>query len=348
MSQPTQGYAAQSPKTPLAPFKFERRDPGPADVAIDILFCGICHSDVHQARDEWGGSTFPMVPGHEIVGRVSKVGSKVTRFKSGDMVGIGCFVDSCRKCASCKEGLEQYCEGHLVMTYNGTEKDEKTPTQGGYSNHIVADENYLLKIPKGMAPERAAPLLCAGITTYSPMMHWKIGKGHKLGVIGLGGLGHMAVQIGNAMGAEITVFSTSRRKEADAKKMGATHFEVLSEGDTTERLAGKYDFLINTVSANQDMNVLLSLLKRDGTMILVGAPSEPSPISSFSLIMGRRKLGGSLIGGIRETQEMLDFCAKHDIASYVEVIPASKINEAYERMLRSDVKYRFVIDAASF
>lgn len=348
MSHPTQGYAAQSPKTPLAPFKFERREPGPADVAIDVLFCGICHSDVHQARDEWGGSTFPMVPGHEIVGKVSKVGAKVTRFKQGDMVGLGCFVDSCRSCASCKEGLEQFCEGHLVMTYNGTEKDEKTPTQGGYSTHIVADENYVLKIPASISPERAAPLLCAGITTYSPMMHWKIGKGHKLGVIGLGGLGHMAVQIGHAMGAEITVFSTSRRKEADAKKMGATHFEILSEGDTAERLAGKYDFLINTVSANQDMNQLLGLLKRDGTMILVGAPSKPSPISSFSLIMGRRKLGGSLIGGIRETQEMLDFCAKHDIGSVVEVIPASKINEAYERMLRSDVKYRFVIDAATF
>jgi len=345
--KPTLAYAAIDAKTPLAPYSFERRDPKPHDVAIDILYCGVCHSDIHQARDEWGGSTFPMVPGHEIVGRVSALGSSVKKFKKGDLVGVGCFIDSCRSCSSCKEGLEQYCEIGMNATYNGLEKDGKTPTQGGYSDHIVVDENYILSIPSSLDPKGAAPLLCAGITTYSPLKHWGVSRGHKVGVVGLGGLGHMAVKIAKAMGAEVTVLSTSRKKEEDARRLGATHFIATNEDKALENAAGRFDFLVDAVSAPHDYNAYLNTLKRDGTMILLGVPDQPTPVHAFSLIMKRRKLGGSLIGGIKETQEMLDFCAKHNIVSDIEVIPVQKINEAYERMIKGDVRYRFVIDMAS-
>lgn len=344
--KPTLAYAAQTAQTPLAPFSFERRDPKPHDVSIDILFCGVCHSDIHQARDEWGGSIFPMVPGHEIIGRVSSVGASVKKFKKGDTVGVGCFIDSCRTCSSCKEGLEQYCETGMNATYNGREKDG-TLAQGGYSDHIVVDENYVLSVPETLDPAAAAPLLCAGITTYSPLKHWGVGRGHKVGVIGLGGLGHMAVKLAKAMGAEVTVLSTSRKKEEDAKRLGATGFLVTSEPEALAKAANTFDFLIDAVSAPHDYNAYLNTLKRDGTMIVVGAPDQPTPVHAFSLIMKRRKLGGSLIGGIKETQEMLDFCAKHKIVSDVEIIPIQKINEAYERMIKGDVRYRFVVDLAS-
>jgi uncharacterized zinc-type alcohol dehydrogenase-like protein len=342
----TPAYAAQSAKAPLAPFSVERREPGANDVAIDILYCGVCHSDIHQVRDEWGGAIFPMVPGHEIVGRVSKVGNAVKGFKAGDAVGIGCFVDSCRECASCRKGEEQYCDGGMVVTYNGRERNGQ-PTYGGYSTRITVDEKYVLRIPEGVPLDRAAPLLCAGITTYSPLRHYGLKKGDKLAVVGLGGLGHMGVKFGKAMGAEVTVLSTSPSKREDALKLGATHFAATSDKSTFTKLANTFDFILDTVSAPHDYNAYLSMLKVDGTMILVGAPEAPTPLAAFPLIMRRRKLGGSLIGGIRETQEMLDFCAKHNVASEIEVIPIEKINEAYERMLKSDVRYRFVIDIAS-
>jgi uncharacterized zinc-type alcohol dehydrogenase-like protein len=345
--RPTLSYAAQDAKTPLAPFRFERRDPKAHDVAIDILYCGVCHSDIHQARNEWGGSAFPMVPGHEIVGRVSKVGPSVKKFKTGDLVGVGCFVDSCRECSSCKEGLEQFCESGMVATYNGLEKDGKTATQGGYSDHIVVDENYVLSVPSNIDIKATAPLLCAGITTYSPLRHWKVGKGHKVGVVGLGGLGHMAVKFAAALGAEVTVLSTSRKKEEDARRLGARHFIATGEAGALEKAAGSFDFILDAVSAEHDYNAYLNTLKRDGTMILLGVPEKPAPVHAFSLIMKRRQLGGSLIGGIKETQEMLDFCGKHNIVSDVEMIPIQKINEAYERMIKGDVRYRFVIDMTS-
>jgi uncharacterized zinc-type alcohol dehydrogenase-like protein len=342
----TPAYAAQSAKAPLAPFSVERREPGANDVAIDILYCGVCHSDIHQVRDEWGGAIFPMVPGHEIVGRVSKVGNAVKSFKAGDAVGVGCFVDSCRECPSCRKGEEQYCDGGMVATYNGRERDG-SPTYGGYSTRITVDEKYVLRIPEGVPLDRAAPLLCAGITTYSPLRHYGLKKGDKLAVVGLGGLGHMGVKFGKAMGAEVTVLSTSPSKRDDALKLGATHFAATSDKSTFTRLANTFDFILDTVSAPHDYNAYLSLLKVDGTMILVGAPEAPTPLAAFPLILRRRKLGGSLIGGIRETQEMLDFCAKHNVASDIEVIPIQKVNEAYERMLKNDVRYRFVIDTAS-
>ena len=345
--KPTLSYAAQNAKTPLAPFSFERRDPRVHDVAIDILYCGVCHSDIHQARDEWGGSRFPMVPGHEIVGRVAQVGDSVKKFKTGDLVGVGCFVDSCRECSSCKEGLEQFCDKGMIGTYNGIEKDGVTATQGGYSDHIVVDENYVLRMPENLDIKATAPLLCAGITTYSPLKHWKVGKGHKVGVVGLGGLGHMAVKLAKAMGAEVTVLSTSRKKEEDAKRLGAEHFIATNEADALEKAAGSFDFILDAVSAEHDYNAYLNTLKRDGTMILLGVPEKPAPVHAFSLIMKRRKLGGSLIGGIKETQEMLDFCGKNNIVSDVEMIPIQKINEAYERMIKGDVRYRFVIDMTS-
>jgi len=344
---PARGYAAQDATTPLGPFSFERRDVGENDVLIDILYCGVCHSDLHQARNEWGGSIYPMVPGHEIVGRISKVGSSVTKFKEGDLAGIGCFVDSCRTCHSCQEGLEQYCEVHNVGTYNSTELDGKTPTYGGYSSQIVVDEKYTLKVAENLDLSRVAPLLCAGITTYSPLRQWKVGPGHKLGVVGLGGLGHMAVKLGASMGAEVTVLSTSPNKEADARALGAHKFAVTRDATHLAEYSNYFDFILDTVSAPHDYNLYLSLLKRDGTMILVGAPPEPVPVASFSLIARRKRLVGSMIGGIAETQEMLDYCAEHNILSDVEVIPMGEINQAYERMLRSDVKYRFVIDMAS-
>ena len=320
---------------------------GEHDVLIDIKFCGVCHSDLHQVRDEWGGAMYPLVPGHEIVGVVSRVGSKVSKFKEGDLAGVGCFVDSCRTCDSCKEGLEQYCEIHNVGTYNSYELDGETVTYGGYSTQIVVDEKYTLKVPENLDLASTAPLLCAGITTYSPIMEWKIGKGHRVGIVGLGGLGHMAVKIAAAKGADVTVLSTSPNKEQDARDLGAHNFAVTRDTATLKQLRSSFDFIINTVSAPHDYNLYLSMLKRDGTMILLGAPPEPSTVAGFSLIARRKRLAGSMIGGIAETQEMLDFCAEHNITSDIELISMDQINTAYERMLRSDVKYRFVIDLAS-
>jgi alcohol dehydrogenase (NADP+) len=343
----TKAYAAFDAESPLAPWSLERREVGEHDVLIEIKYCGVCHSDLHQVRNEWGGAMYPLVPGHEIVGVVTKVGSKVKKFKTGDLAGVGCFVDSCRECHSCKEGLEQYCEVQNVGTYSSYERDGKTITYGGYSSHIVVDENYTLRVPKNLDLARTAPLLCAGITTYSPIMQWEIGKGHRVGIVGLGGLGHMAVKIAAAKGADVTVLSTSPNKEQDARDLGAHNFAVTKDPETIKQLRNSFDFIIDTVSAPHDYNLYLSMLKRDGTMILLGAPPEPSPVAGFSLIARRKRLAGSMIGGIAETQEMLDFCAEHNIMSDIELIPISDINNAYERMLRSDVKYRFVIDMAS-
>jgi uncharacterized zinc-type alcohol dehydrogenase-like protein len=342
-----QGFAAMDATTPLAPFSFSRREVGRNDVLIDIQYCGICHSDLHQVRDEWGGSKFPMVPGHEIVGTVERRGSSVQRFKIGERVGVGCFVDSCRRCPQCKKGLEQYCDGPLAFTYNGTETDGKTPTYGGYSTKIVVDQRYIMRIPKQLRPEQAAPLLCAGITTYSPLRHWRVGKGHQLAVVGLGGLGHMAIKIGKALGAHVTVLSHSDEKAMDAKRFGARAFYCVAKPDVFKSLAKRFDFILDTVSAPHDFNAYLELLKTDGTMILVGAPDKPASIEVFPLLLGRRRLVGSLIGGIKETQEMLDFCARHKLGAEVEVIPIQRVNEAYERLARGDVRYRFVIDLAS-
>ncbi len=343
----TKGYAASAAKAPLAPFTFERREPREHDVVIDIKYCGICHSDIHQARDEWGGATFPMVPGHEIAGVVSAVGPKVTKYKVGDKVGVGCFVDSCRKCDECKAGLEQYCAVSTSWTYNGTEQDGKTPTQGGYSERIVVDENYVLRLPENLPLDASAPLLCAGITLYSPLKHWGAGPGKKVAMIGLGGLGHMGVKIAHALGAEVTVFSQSLKKQADGKRLGADHFYATSDPETFNKLRRHFDLIINTVSAEMDYNQYLELLKVDGTMVIVGIPEKPHEVQAFSLVLGRRSLAGSAIGGIAETQEMLDFCGKHNIISDIELIPIQKVNEAYERVLKSDVRYRFVIDIAS-
>jgi uncharacterized zinc-type alcohol dehydrogenase-like protein len=340
-------YAAQTATTPLGPYSFNRREPGEHDVVIDILYCGVCHSDVHQVRDEWGGSIFPLVPGHEIVGRISRIGSQVKDFKIGDLAGVGCFVDSCRICNSCKEGLEQYCENWLSQTYNGFEQDRKTPTYGGYSSQIVVDEKYTLHVSPKLSLDGVAPLLCAGITTYSPLREWKVGKGHKLGVLGLGGLGHMAVKLGAALGAEVTMLSSSASKEKDAKRLGAHNFALTSDPEVLKKYAGYFDFIIDTVSAQHDLNTYLNLLKRDGTLILVGAPPKPIDFPAFGIIPKRRRIAGSMIGGIKETQEMLDFCAEHNIVSDVEVIPIQEINTAYDRMLKGDVRYRFVIDMAS-
>ncbi len=341
------GYAARTAKSRLASFTFSRRDVGRQDVLIAIRYCGICHSDVHQARDEWGGSIFPMVPGHEIVGVVERVGSSVKQFKVGQMVGVGCFVDSCRTCPQCKKGQEQYCEGHLAFTYNGKERDGVTPTYGGYSSKVVVDQRYVLRIPKQLRPEEAAPLLCAGITTYSPLHHWGVGKKHRLAVVGLGGLGHMAVKIGNALGAHVTVLSHSDKKRRDAKRLGAKDFYKTSDPKTFTTLSKQFDFILDTVSAPHDLDAQLELLKTDGTMILVGVPDKPAQLGAFPLILRRRRLVGSLIGGIQETQEMLDFCAKHKCGADVEVIPIQHVNDAYDRLVRGDVRYRFVIDMSS-
>jgi uncharacterized zinc-type alcohol dehydrogenase-like protein len=341
---PTRGYATKGPTSILEPFTFERREPGPRDVLIEILYCGICHSDIHQARDEWGGSIFPMVPGHEIVGRVTRVGSQVKRFKVGDLAGVGCFVDSCRRCASCKEDLEQYCEVHLVLTYNGTEQDEKTPTYGGYSSQIVVDEHYSLKISPKLPLANVAPLLCAGITTYSPLRHFNVGPGQRVGVVGLGGLGHMAIKLAAAMGAEVTVFSTSKTKEQDARRLGAHGFVVSLDPKNLDALANRFNFILDAVSAPHDLNAYLRLLRRDGVLTLVGAPPKPLEVHPFSLIPKRRTLAGSNIGGIRETQEMLDYCAAKNITSDVEVIPMQQVEAAWERTIKGDVRYRFVID----
>lgn len=343
---PTKGYAAMTARGELQPFLFERREVGSHDVLIKITHCGICHSDIHQARDEWGGSIFPMVPGHEIVGTVTQVGNAVKKFRAGDRAGVGCFVDSCRTCGPCREGQEQYCETGMLFTYNGRDKNGE-PTQGGYSTQIVVDENYVLRIPSALSSAGAAPLLCAGITTYSPLRHWGVGKYHRLAVVGLGGLGHMAVKIAKTMGTEVTVLSTAERKRENAEKLGATDFALTSQPDTFTRLQRHFDFILDTVSAPHDYNAYVNLLKTDGTMILVGAPDKPTPLESFPLIMHRRRIAGSVIGGIRETQEMLDFCAEHNVTSDVEVITPDRIEEAYDRTVKADVRYRFVIDMQS-
>ncbi len=346
----TRAYAATSKTSPLAPLIIERREPGPNDVLIEILFCGICHSDIHQVRDEWSGAVpalFPMVPGHEIVGRVKQVGKQVTRLKVGDTAGVGCFVDSCRECDPCRRGLEQFCEKGAAWTYNATEMDRTTPTYGGYSSQIVVAERYALKVPAGLDPARAAPLLCAGITTYSPLRQWNTKKGDRVGVVGLGGLGHMAVKLAASMGADVTMLSTSRSKEADARRLGAQAFESTRDEATFQKLAGRFDLLIDTISAPHDYNRYLGMLRPQGAMVIVGIPPEPTPVSAWSLIGGNRRLAGSSIGGIPETQEMLDYCARHEIGADVEIIPIQKVNEAYDRMIRNDVRYRFVIDVAS-
>jgi uncharacterized zinc-type alcohol dehydrogenase-like protein len=343
----TAAYGARTAKEPIAPLTIDRRDPGPRDVAIDILFCGVCHSDVHQARDEWGGATFPMVPGHEIVGRVVAVGRDVKKFAVGDIAGIGCLVDSCRTCDACKQGFEQFCAKGPAFTYNGTEMDRRTPTFGGYSKHIVCTEDFVLKVPATLDPARAAPLLCAGITTYSPLRQWNCKRGDRVGVVGLGGLGHMAVKLAKSMGAEVTVLSTSRSKEPDAKRLGADGFAVTRDDATFDRLAKSFDLVIDTVSAPHDYNAYLRLLRLRGTMVLVGVPPEETAVDAFSLIGANRRLAGSLIGGIAETQEMLDYCASHRIEADIETIRIEAINDAYERMLKGDVRYRFVIDLAT-
>jgi alcohol dehydrogenase (NADP+) len=344
---PVAGYAAQSATSPLSAFDFERRDLRPKDVLIDILYCGICHSDLHLVRNEWGRSIYPMVPGHEIVGRVIEKGKRARRFKNGDLVAIGCFVDSCRKCSNCKDGLHQYCTEGLVLTYNSYKKDGETVTRGGYSTKIVVDEDYVLRVPAKLPLEKAAPLLCAGITTYSPLRYWKVGRGQRVGVLGLGGLGHMAVKFASAFGAGVTVLSGSRNKQRDAKRMGATDFALTSDAKKMERLSNQFDFVIDTVSATHDFDFYLGLLRTNGVMICVGLPSGEEQFSPFNLVLGRRSIAGSLIGGLPETQEMLDYCGRHNITSDVEVIPIQRVNEAYDRMVKSEVRYRFVIDLAS-
>ena len=345
---PALGYAAHSATTPLAPWTFDRRDPGPADVQIDILFCGICHSDLHTVRGEWASAKFPQVPGHEIVGRVTATGSGVSRFKAGDLVGVGCFVDSCRTCNSCKEGLEQYCEKGATGTYGSTEKETGKTTQGGYSTTIVVNEDFVLRVPEGLDPAAAAPLLCAGITTFSPLREWKAGPGRNVGVVGLGGLGHMGVKLAKAMGAHVTMFTTSPGKVADAERLGADAVVISKDPAAMRKVRNSFDLILDTVSAPHDLDQELGLLRRDGTIVLLGGSPEPHPAPSvWPFITGRRRLAGSLVGGIAETQEMLDFCAAHGLGSDIELIRADYINEAYERMLRSDVKYRFVIDMST-
>jgi uncharacterized zinc-type alcohol dehydrogenase-like protein len=343
------GYAARSATTPLAPFTFERRAPLERDVAIDILHCGVCHSDLHTARSEWGPATYPCVPGHEIVGRVRAVGDAVTGFNIGDIVGVGCMVDSCQHCRPCAEGLEQYCDNGFTGTYDSKEQESRANTLGGYSDHIVVHEKFVLRITHPRDQLAAvAPLLCAGITTYSPLRQWQAGPGKKVGIVGLGGLGHMGVKIAAAMGAEVVLFTTSENKRADGQRLGARQVVLSSRPDEMAAHANSFDFILNTVAAPHDLDPFLGLLKLDGTMTLVGAPGTPHPSPGvFGLIMKRRRLAGSLIGGIRETQEMLDFCAQHRIVADIEPIAMAQINDAYERMLRSDVKYRFVVDMAS-
>jgi len=343
----TKGYAATNPTAPLVPFSFERRTPGPRDVQIEILYCGVCHSDIHQVRDEWGHSIYPMVPGHEIVGRVVKTGESVRKFSKGDLAAVGCLVDSCRQCENCKQGLEQYCMDGPVGTYNSYERDGKTQTYGGYSSHIVVDEDFVLQVPSNLPLEAVAPLLCAGITTYSPLRHWNIGKGHRVGVLGLGGLGHMAVKFASAFGAEVTVLSTSPSKEADSKRLGAHKFVLTTDTEKVKEFRNYFDFIIDTVSAPHDYNLYLRMLATNGVHICVGAPPSPSQFRGMTLIGNRRSIAGSSIGGLPETQEMLEFCSSYHIVADVEVIAMKDINEAYERMLRGDVRYRFVIDMST-
>ena len=343
----TKGYAAQDAKSDLALWQFDRREVGPHDVQFDIQFCGVCHSDLHQIKNDWGEGIFPMVPGHEIVGKVIKVGSHVKKFKVGDLAGTGCLVDSCRTCVNCQVGLEQFCQNGMIGTYNSFERDGKTPTYGGYSNTIVVNEDFVLHISDKLPLAAVAPLLCAGITTYSPLRHWKVGKGHKLAVLGLGGLGHMAVKFGVAFGAEVTVLSTSPNKEADAKKLGAHKFVVTSDAAQLDSVKGYFDFILDTVSAPHDLNAYLGLLSVNGTHICVGVPPTPYQLHIFSLIGGRKSLAGSLIGGLPETQEMLEYCAENNIVSEIEMIAMKDIHAAYDRMIKGDVRYRFVIDMAT-
>jgi len=341
------GYATHSSEAKFEPFEFTRREVGPHDILIDIDYCGICHTDIHQARAEWAPmvpAVYPMIPGHEIVGRVSQVGSEVSKFKEGDVAGIGCFVDSCRECVNCKAGFEQFCVKGCAMTYNSTEMDKVTPTHGGYSNKYVIDENYALKVSPDGDLSGLAPLLCAGITTYSPLKRFEAGPGKKVGVVGLGGLGHMGVKIAVAMGADVTVFSTSPSKEADAKELGAQHFVVTKDPEALAPLTGSFDLILDTVSADHDLTTYLNLLKVRGAMVVVGVPVNPTSIHNMSLILGDKILAGSMIGGIAETQEMLDFCVKHNITADVEVITPDRIEEAFDRTLKSDVHYRFSID----
>ena len=344
----TKGYVVKHAKAPLESYEFERRQLRPRDVALDIEYAGICHSDIHQAREEWGSAIFPMVPGHEIVGKVTQIGSQVSKFKVGETIGVGVFIDSCRSCASCNAGLEQYCVEGMTGTYNAYERDGKTIAFGGYSNRFVIDEDYAVHIPKNLDLAGVAPLMCAGITLYSPLRNWRAGPGKKVGIMGLGGLGHMGVKFSHALGAETTVFSHSASKEADAKRMGADKFIVTKDIKELDKLKQSYDLILNTVSADIDLEPYLQLLKLDGTLVVIGLPGKPYAINAGTLLAQRRSLAGSMIGGMAELQEMLNFCGKHNIVSDVEVIKADYINTAYDRTVASDVKYRFVIDASTF
>lgn len=347
---PAKAFAAQNPKSGLAASSIQRRGPRAQDIAIEILYCGVCHSDLHQVRNEWESvapTVYPCVPGHEIVGRVTKAGSAVKKFKEGDLAAVGCMVGSCGVCENCREGLEQYCIQFPILTYNGEDKVLGGVTYGGYSESIVVDEAFALRVSDRLDPAATAPLLCAGITTYSPLRHWKVGKGQKVGVVGLGGLGHMALKFGHAFGAHVVLFTTSPNKTADALRLGADEVVVSKDADQMRKHAGTFDFILDAVSADHDMNAYLQLLKRNGTLTLVGAPPNPMPIAAFGLIMGRKQLAGSAIGGIAETQEMLDFCADHGITSDIELIRIQDVNQAYDRLVKGDVKYRFVIDMAS-
>jgi alcohol dehydrogenase (NADP+) len=346
-TRPTRAYAATSATTDLQPFSIERRAVGPRDVHLQILYCGVCHSDLHQIRNEWKNTIYPCVPGHEIVGKVVEVGTAVTRFRPGDLAAVGCMVDSCRSCASCREGLEQFCERFPILTYNSPDSHSGGITYGGYSERIVVDEAFTLRISDKLNLAAVAPLLCAGITTYSPLRHWKVGPGQTVGIVALGGLGHMGVKFAHAFGAHVVLFTTSKSKVADGLRLGADEVVVSTQADELSARAGTFDFILDTVSFQHDVNAYLRLLKRDGTLTLVGAPEHPLPVSAFDLLVGRKTFAGSIIGGIRETQEMLDFCAEHGITSDVEVIDIARINEAYSRLLKSDVKYRFVIDMAT-
>ncbi len=340
-------YAAQSATSALAPLAIDRREPTATDVEMEILFCGVCHSDLHTARNEWPGTMYPCVPGHEIVGRVTRLGNKVTKFKVGDLSAVGCMVDSCRTCANCQAGLEQFCLAFPVFTYNGVDKHRGGHTFGGYSTSVVVDEAFVLRVPAGLDLAATAPLLCAGITTYSPLRHWKVGPNMKVGIVGLGGLGHMAVKFARAFGAHVVLFTTSPGKVADGLRLGAHEVVISKDAAAMKKHASSFDFVLDAVSAQHDINTYLGLVKLDGTLVLVGAPEHPLPVAAFNLILPRRNFAGSAIGGIAETQEMLDFCAKHKIVSDIELIPIQKINEAWERLVKQDVKYRFVIDMAS-
>lgn len=344
----THGYATHGPDKPLEYFEFERRQVSPDDVAIQIEYCGICHSDIHSARNEWGGAIYPMVPGHEIIGKVTSVGNAVKKYKEGDLVGVGCLIDSCATCSSCQEGLENYCETGFTLTYNSQIPGTDRPTFGGYSNHIVVKESFVLKVPENLDPAASAPLLCAGITTYSPLRHVGLKKNDKIAILGLGGLGHMGVKLAASFGAEVTVLSRSPQKKADAQKLGAHHFVLTTEDEEVSKMTNHFDYILDTVSAKHDLVQAFGMLKREGTLIMVGASAEPLDLNVFPLILNRRKMMGSLIGGLPETQEMLDHCGKHNIVSDIELIKAKQINEAYERTIAGDVKYRFVIDCKTF